>query len=259
MGVSVARPRTRILAISDEVQLHRLLRSILEPNGCKVVAAAKSAATAPPADPPDVVILDLDRLDALLVSQARRAFAGAELIAVCNAYNEVDCVAVLELGVDYLARPFRAQDLAARVRAAEIRHLAATGFQRHYRIGPLVIDLIDGAAALDGRRLSLSRSELLILAALARQAGGVAAFRDILSGLGRADSRRNRQALHAFVRALRGKIAPDPQRPALIVNEARVGYRLVAEPDAFASLAADAAGGGQGGQRVSIERRKRSR
>jgi two-component system KDP operon response regulator KdpE len=230
MSVSVARPRTRILAVSDEVQLHRLLRSILEPNGCKVLAAAKSAATAPPADPPDIVILDLDRLDALLVSLVRRAFAGAEVIAVCNAYSEVDCVAILELGVDYLARPFRAQDLSARVRAAEIRHLGAKGFRRHYRFGPLAIDLIEGAAACDGRPLSLSRSELLILAALARQAGGVASFGDILSGLGRANSRRNRQALHAFVHALRGKIEPDPRRPALIVNEARVGYRLGAEP-----------------------------
>ena len=240
MGVSVARPRTRILAISDEVQLQRLLRSILEPNGCKVLAAPKSAAMAPPVDAPNIVILDLDRLDAQLVSQARRVFVDAEVIAVCNAYSEVDCVAVLEMGVDYLARPFRAQDLLARVRAAEIRHLAAKGFQRHYRFGPLVIDLIDGAAACDGRRLPLSRSELLILAALVRQAGGVAAFRDILSGLGRADSRRNRQALHAFVHALRGKIESDPQRPALIVNEARVGYRLAAEPGGFPRLAAGA-------------------
>jgi two-component system KDP operon response regulator KdpE len=240
MGVSVTRPRTRVLAVSDEVQLQRLLRSILEPNGCRVVAAAKSRATAPSGDAPDIVILDLDRLDAQLVSQAKRAFAGAEVIAVCNAYSEVDCVAVLEMGVDYLARPFRAQDLLARVRAAEIRHLAAEGFQRHYRFGPLAIDLIDGAAACDGRGLSLSRSELLILAALARQAGGVAAFRDILAGLGRPDSRRNRQALHAFVHALRGKIEPDPQRPALIVNEARVGYRLAAEPGGFPRVAADA-------------------
>ena len=195
---------------------------------------------APLVDAPDIVILDLDRLDAQLVSQARRVFSGAEVIAVCNAYSEVDCVAVLEMGVDYLARPFRAQDLLARVRAAEIRHLAAKGFQRHYRFGPLVIDLIDCTAACDGRRLPLSRSELLILAALARQAGGVAAFRDILSGLGRADSRPNRQALHAFVHALRGKIEADPQRPALIVNEARVGYRLAAEPGGFPRLAAGA-------------------
>jgi hypothetical protein len=57
----------------------------------------------------------------------------------------------------------------------------------------------------------------------------VAAYRDILAVLGCADSRRNRQALHAFVHTLRGKIEADPQRPALMVNEARVGCCLAAE------------------------------
>ncbi|MGA2485606.1 MAG: hypothetical protein ABSF49_06425 [Roseiarcus sp.] len=114
-----------------------------------------------PADPPDIVILDLDRLDAQMVAQARRAFVGAEVVAVRNAYNEVDCVAVLETGVDDLARPFRAQDLLARVRAAEIRHLAAKSFQRHYRFGPLVIDLIDGAAARVGNRLARFRPRVI--------------------------------------------------------------------------------------------------
>jgi hypothetical protein len=36
--------------------------------------------------------------------------------------------------------------------------------------------------------------------------------------------------LHAFIHALRNKIESDPRRPALIVNEARVGYRLGGEP-----------------------------
>ena len=239
MGLSLARFRTRILAISDEVQLQRLLRSILSPNGCKVSSAAKSAAMAPPVDPPDIVILDLDQFDAQLVSQARQAFASAEVIALGNAYSEAECVVVLEMGIDYLARPFRPKELLARVRAAEIRHLAANGFQRQYRVGPLVVDLIDCTAALDGRPLSLSRSELSILAAIARHAGGVATFRDILAVLGRTDSRRNRQALHAFVHSLRGKIALDPLGPALIFSEARVGYRLAAEPGDPARLGGD--------------------
>jgi len=54
-------------------------------------------------------------------------------------------------------------------------------------------------------------------------------YRDILAVLGCADSPCDRQALHALVPALRGKIEADPQRPAPIVNEARIGYRLAAE------------------------------
>ncbi len=240
MGASVARPATNILTISDEVQLHRLLRSILEPLGCKVVAAAYSAAGAPTGETPDVVILDLDRLDPRVVWQAKRAFADAEIIALCHAYSEVDCVAVLEMGVDYLARPFRAQELSARVRAAELRRLTAKGYRRSYRYGSFAIDLLDWIVMRDGRRLSLSRSELRVLVILAREPGHVASFREILAGLGRADTRRNRQSLRAFVVGLRRKIECDPKRPVLLLNEPRVGYRLAAEPGGSAIFRAEA-------------------
>ncbi len=240
MGASVARPRTRILAISDEVQLQRLLRSILEANGCEVVAATHSAAGAPMAEPPDVVILDLDRLDPRAVSQAKRAFAEAEVIALCHAYSEPDCVAVLEMGVDYLARPFREQELSARARAAELRRLTAKGYRRFYRHGSLAIDLLDWIVTRDGRRLKLSRSELRILAALARSPGHAATFGEILAGLGRADSWRDRQSVHGFVVALRRKIECDPKRPVLLLNVPRIGYRLAPEPGGSAILAADA-------------------
>ncbi len=242
MGASVTRPRTRILAISDEVQLHRLLRSILEPIGCKVVAATHSAAGATSGEPPDVVILDLDHLDARVVSQVKRTFAEAEIVALCNAYNEMECVAVLEMGVDYLARPFRAQDLLARVRAAELRHLTARGYPRYYRHGAFVVDLLDGRVTRDGRRLSLTPSELRLLAVLAREPGRVATFGRILAGLGRADSLRDRQALHAFVVGLRRKIEADSKHPVLLLNEARVGYQLAAETSVPESLDAEARG-----------------
>jgi len=242
MGASVARPRTRILAVSDEVQLQRLLRSILEANGREIFAATHSAAEAPTAEPPDVVLLDLDRLDPRVVSQAKRAFAGAEVIALCHAYSEPDCVAVLEMGVDYLARPFRAQDLLARVRAAELRHLTARGYPRYYRHGAFVVDLLDGRVTRDGRRLSLTPSELRLLAVLAREPGRVATFGRILAGLGRADSLRDRQALHAFVVGLRRKIEADSKHPVLLLNEARVGYRLAAETSVPESLDAEARG-----------------
>jgi two-component system KDP operon response regulator KdpE len=223
----------------------------LEPIGCKVVTATHSAARASPAEPPDVVILDLDRLDAKVVSQAKRAFGEAEIIAVSNAYNEMDCVAVLEMGVDYLARPFRAQELLARVRAAELRRLTAKGYRRTYRHGSFVIDLLDWEVTREGRRLSLTPSELRILAVLAREPGRVATFGDILAGLGRADSWRDRQALHAFVVGLRRKIESDPKRPVLLLNEARVGYRLAAEPRGAASLGADAGPPEENGGRSS--------
>jgi two-component system KDP operon response regulator KdpE len=230
MRASPARPGARILAVSDEVQLRRLLRSILEPIGCKVVAVTRAGAAQEwAAQRADVVILDLDRLDPLAASEAREAFADAEIIVLHSGGSEVDRVAVLEMGVDHLSRPFHGHELSARVRAALLRRLAAKGYRRSYRHGSFAIDLLDWAVTREGRRLSLSPSEMGVLAVLVREPGHVATFDEILAGLGRADTWRDRQVLHAFVVGLRRKIEVDSKRPILVLSEARVGYRLAAE------------------------------
>ncbi len=239
MRVNFARRPTRILAITDEVQLQRLLRSILEPIGCKILAAAQ----APSEARADIVILDLDPLDPRAVVRARDTFADAEIIALCNSYSETDLVAVLELGVECLRRPFREQELSARVRAAQLRHLTARGYRRYYRHGSFAIDLLAWVVTRDGRAISLSPSEIGVLAVLAREPGHLATFREILAGLGRTDTWRGRQVLHAFVVGLRRKIEHDPKHPVLILNEARVGYRLAAEPSGQSVLGVDGRAG----------------
>jgi two-component system, OmpR family, KDP operon response regulator KdpE len=96
--------------------------------------------------------------------------------------------------------------------------------------------------ARDGRRFSLTSTELRILEVFAREAGGVATIAQILDGLRRPNALRDRQALRAFVFELRRKLESDPSRPEVLINEARVGYRLVVEPGGPASLGDDAKG-----------------
>jgi DNA-binding response OmpR family regulator len=172
---------------------------------CSDVAAPRSALEGLPTERPDVVIVDLDHLDHRVAGRAKQTFAGAEILEVCNNYREEDGIAVLENGGDYLARPFRAQDLVAKVHAAELRRLAARGCRRYYRAGSLVIDLLAGEVARDGRRFALTATELRILEVLAREEGGVATTWQILDSHGRPDSLRDRQALRAFVYELRRK------------------------------------------------------
>ena len=62
------------------------------------------------------------------------------MIAISRDYREADCIAILELDVDYLPRPFSAQDLTARVRVAKLRRFKAAGHKRFYRRGSLVVD-----------------------------------------------------------------------------------------------------------------------
>ena len=231
MDMSVSRPRTRILALTGEAGLLRLLRSILEPSGCKVSLGAVPGEGEAVSGSADILIVDLESidLDLDLVSRVRHAYPGAEILAICSAYRETDCIAILEMDVDYLPRPFRAQDLAARVRVAELRRFRAAGRRRCYRRGSFVVDLFERTVALNGEPIALSPSELSILMLLAGQPGLLMTFGGILAGMGRGDSASGRRALYMSVFCLRRRIERDPSRPDLLLTEARVGYRLAPE------------------------------
>jgi two-component system, OmpR family, KDP operon response regulator KdpE len=209
MGASVAGRRTRVVVMTSEVELMRLVRSVLEPSGCLVSSDGRSLAGAK---------------------------ADAHFIVVCGGYREADCIAVLDLDADYLPRPFRARDLAARVRVAELRRFNASVHRRYYRHGSFVIDLFNRRVALEGEGIALASSEMSVLTLLASRAGHVAMFGRILAGLGRADSASGRRALRASVFRLRRKIERDPRRPDLLLTEAGVGYRLASETEDELSL-----------------------
>jgi two-component system KDP operon response regulator KdpE len=239
MDSNVSGPRTRVLALTGEVELHRLLRSVLEPNGCKLFAEAIPGAGAAASEPVDIVIIDLESPDLDLVSRIRRAYPDTEILAIGRAHREADCIAVLEMDVDYLSRPFRTQDLAARVRVAELRRFKATGGRRFYRRGSFVIDLFDRSVAFNGEPVTLAPAASALLMFLASRPGHLATFGDILTAFGRADFASARRALCSSVFRLRRRIERDPTRPDLLLTEAGVGYRLApetdveSEPDAF--------------------------
>jgi two-component system KDP operon response regulator KdpE len=228
--MSLFQPRTLILALTREAELHRLLRSILEP-GCKVIAGDPPVDDVATGEPADIVVLDLEPFDLEMASRVRRAYPGAEILAICGTYREADCIAILERNVDCLPRPFAAQDLIARVRVAELRRLRTTGRGRFYRCGPVVIDLVVPGIDVDGKPVALARSELNILMRLAGRPGQVATFGEILAGLGRADTERGRRGLNMAIFRLRRRIERNPSRPQLVLTEAGVGYRLAPESD----------------------------
>ncbi len=234
MGLSASVPRTRIVALTGEVGLLRLLRSILEPKGCKVFPGALALDETGSGQPVDIVIADLESfdresLDLDFLSRLRRPYPGAEIIAITRNYREGDCIAILELDVDYLPRPFSAQDLTARVRVAKLRRFKSAGHKRFYRRGSFSVDLFDRTVALDGESIALAPSELNVLIHLASKPGLVATFGDLLAGVGRAGSVSGRQALRMSVFRLRRKIERDPKHPVLLLTEAGVGYRLAPE------------------------------
>lgn len=104
--------------------------------------------------------------------------------------------------------------------------------QEPLAIGPLSVDLHRRIVQRDGAPVHLTPKEYAVLAELAKHAGRVLSHAHLLRAVWGPAQQDNIDYLRVAVRALRQKLEHDPARPALIVNEPAVGYRLnvIAKP-----------------------------
>jgi two-component system KDP operon response regulator KdpE len=221
----------KLLVIEDDPAIRRLLRVTLERAG-HVVAEASSAREAMsllPIEKPQVVLLDLglpDR-DGLELVQLIKAQAQATLIVVSARDATEEKVAALDLGADdYLVKPFDSEELLARVRAGLRHRLDAQGAEHRVEAGEVTIDLDRRRVTRAGEEVHLAPKEYGVLALLAARPDRVLSHAQILREVWGPAQADRVEYLRIVVRALRQKLEADPARPALIVNELGVGYRL---------------------------------
>lgn len=221
-----------ILVVDDELSIRRLLRGALERASYRVREAetAAQAMAMAVSDQPAIILLDLglpDRDGMELIPLLKKQGSAAILIVSAREATE-EKVAALDLGAaDYVTKPFDTEELLARVRATLRHRLTSDGGQTAVRVGSLAIDILDHRVTRDGEEVHLTPKEFVALAELARFPGRVITHQQLLRSIWPNDYERHVEYLRVLVRNLRQKIEPDPARPALIVNELGVGYRLM--------------------------------
>jgi two-component system KDP operon response regulator KdpE len=220
-----------VLVIDDEPHIRRLLRSALERAGYAVVEAggARSALERIAETPPEVALLDLglpDRDGMELIQILRRAGAAVLVVSAREATEEK--VAALDLGaIDYVTKPFDTEELLARIRVALRSRLTADGGRAEVNAGDVKIDLVERRILRGGEEIHLTPKEYGVVAELARYPGRVITHEKLLLAVWPTDHERHVEYLRVVVRNIRQKLEADPTRPAIIVNELGVGYRLI--------------------------------
>jgi len=149
------------------------------------------------------------------------------IIVLSSRDNEKGKVAALDLGADdYVTKPFGVEELAARIRAALRHRLQQGGEKPVFQSGPLTVDLVRRTVSVAGEAVKLTPREYDLLRLLVAHAGKVLTHTFILREIWGGES--DVQYLRIYIRTLRQKLEADPQRPALILTEQGVGYRLTA-------------------------------
>lgn len=224
----------KILIADDDPQLVRALRITLGAHGYDVVAAPDGGAAVALAAQthPDIVLLDLGmpRLDGVAVIQALRGWSTVPIIVVSGRTGSADKVEALNAGADdYVTKPFQIDELLARLRALSRRAGAAAG-EPIVSFGDVTIDLAAKSVTRGGSRVHLTPTEWRMLEFLARNPGSLVTRQTLLKDIWGTDQVADTGYLRLYMSQLRKKLEPDPSRPAHLLTESGMGYRLVLDP-----------------------------
>ncbi len=111
-----------ILIVDDDPHIRQLLAFALTKAGLEAREAedGEAALAAVAANPPDLVILDINmpRLNGLEVCRRLRAQGDLPILFLSSRDDEIDRVLGIELGADdYVVKPFSPREVTARVQA----------------------------------------------------------------------------------------------------------------------------------------------
>lgn len=220
-----------ILIVDDEPPIRRLLRTTLAAHEYRIVEAANGAEALSGMrhHRPDLVLLDLGLpdVDGLELIGRLRDLAHVPIVVLSSRGDEAAKVTALDAGADdYVTKPFGAEELMARLRAALRHRLQEQGAERLFASDDLKVDLVRRLVERGGEAVKLSPKEYDILEQLAIHAGKVLTHRHLLREVWR-DESVDPQYLRVYIRQLRQKIEADPASPRHVLTEPGVGYRLV--------------------------------
>ena len=222
------------LVVEDDPDISAVLRTLLEAEHYRVVVAesGQRALVEARSHRPDIVLLDLglpDR-DGQGVIREIRSFSPVPIIVLSARTMEAERVLALDAGADdYVTKPFGSRELLARVRAALRRAAPPADHVSPVTIGRLTVDFAQRQTTGPEGPVHLTPLEYRVLECMARARGLVVTRDRLVTEVWGPDRVGDTRNLRVYVKLLRQKLEPDPERPRFLVTEAGVGYRLEAE------------------------------
>ncbi|HTC65139.1 MAG TPA: response regulator transcription factor [Candidatus Saccharimonadales bacterium] len=223
----------RILAVDDESQIRRVVRTTLTSNGYEVTEAVngEDALRLVRSSEFDLVLLDMNMPEKSGLETCReiRAFgSNPAIIMVTVRDSETDKVEALDAGADgYVTKPFGISELLARIRSVLRRTVESPNLPAaHLKLGAADIDF-EGRYVLTGsERVRLTPKELDLLSYMATHPNRTITHRELLKAVWGSEHGHDQQYLHVFVNRLRNKLEISPKSPKFLITEPWVGYRL---------------------------------
>ena len=215
-----------ILVVDDDPETLRHVRDTLADAGFAplVTGDHREMSRILQAEKPRLVLLDLmlPGTDGVQLMQTVPELADQPVIFISGYGRDETIASALDAGADdYIVKPFSPTELVARIRAALRRRADPVPMV----LGDLAIDYDRRRVTVAGRAVELTATEYELLRVLSQGAGRVLTHDTLLRRVWNGRT-ANPKIVRAYVKRLRSKLGDDAQRPAYILTERRVGYRM---------------------------------
>ena len=215
----------RVLIVEDETVLAQQLAKALGEAGYAVDCAAdgEQADFLTNTGQYDAVVLDLGlpKVDGLtLLRRWREAgiFAPVLILTARGTWHEK--VLGIDGGADdYVAKPFRIEEVLARIRALIRRASGVT--QAELRCGALALDARTARVSVDGALVKLTSHEFRVLSYLMHHSGRVVSRTELIEHIYSQDFDRDSNTVEVFIARLRRKLGA-----SFIETVRGLGYRM---------------------------------
>src|SRR5215470_11407788 len=221
------REEMRVLVVEDEELLARQLTTALRRAGYAVDHAADGdrADLLGHDEEYDAVVLDLGlpKVDGLtLLRRWREAGQTMPVLVLTARGSWHEKVLGIDSGADdYMAKPFRMEELLARLRALIRR--SSGQMSPELRCGPLVLDPRAGRVTLDGAEVKLTSHEFRVLSYLMHHRARIISQAELTEHIYSQEFDRDSNTVEVFIARLRRKLGP-----SMIETVRGLGYRMKA-------------------------------
>ncbi len=225
----------RLLIVDDEPQIVRSLRPGLSAAGYSVeaVSSAHEALQTMATSAFDVVIIDLGLpdMDGKDLIARVREWSKTPILVLSARDAELEKINALDNGAnDFVNKPFSIGELMARLRVILRSHAAGNvSPSDRLKVAHLDIDFEARRVRVAGKEVRPSPRELKLLRSFTQHLDQVLTHRQIVAAVWGAEQNIDAQFVRVLVGNLRQKVELDPARPALIVTEPGIGYRMRGE------------------------------
>jgi two-component system KDP operon response regulator KdpE len=221
--------------VDDEKSIRIFLKASLYSYGYQVIemATGKEALAEVFSSQLQLIILDLGLpdIDGQEVIRKIRKKSKVPIIILSVREDPADKISALDAGADdYLTKPFSIGELISRIKAV-LRRLLPAESEKILKTGRLMMDLDRRQVFIGDKEIDLTPTEYTILKLLLQNAGKVLTHGQLLEDIWKMneDYEGALHLLRVTISNLRSKVEPNLNRPAYIMTESGIGYRLRAE------------------------------